>query len=477
MYRERLLDLLTQRTGHGAPWSGTGTSIVNRELMERTGAFFPQAHQHAPDMAALAEAGHGVLGFDMVMPLFSVCHEAAAMGMAVNWGSPNAMPESGPPIFASADDIRIPDDLIDRPGCATPLRAIRLLKDRIGRRCVICGKVFGPWTLAYHLFGIENFLIMTIDDPGQVQRILERLIEVTLRFAAAQLDAGADCLLLADHATRDLCSPQAYERFLLPVHSDLVRRIDAPLILHICGNTLDRVGLIARTGVACFHWDTKSGDPARIRQLAGPDMALMGGVSNLTLLQGQPDDVAQQAKHASASGIDIVGPECAVPLGTPIGNLLTIAPAVAAARETERATEIGTMSNKIDRMQFQGPVMDFGLGDFEHTGLIEFWIANEAAAGYCGKFMFVFDGQSCPLHSHSVKHETFCVVKGRVRITLDAKDRVFEAGDVLPVPPGHVHGFSGVGNALLLELSMPCQVEDNRFEDPRVSDWLRSALS
>ncbi len=28
-------------------------------------------------------------------------------------------------------------------------------------------------------------------------------------------------------------------------------------------------------------------------------------------------------------------------------------------------------------------VLDFGLGDFGKVGLIEFWIANEAAAGYC----------------------------------------------------------------------------------------------
>lgn len=37
-------------------------------------------------MFRLALAGHTILGFDVVMPLFSVCHEAAAMGCGVNWG-------------------------------------------------------------------------------------------------------------------------------------------------------------------------------------------------------------------------------------------------------------------------------------------------------------------------------------------------------------------------------------------------------
>lgn len=33
-------------------------------------------------------------------------------------------------------------------------------------------------------------------------------------------------------------------------------------------------------------------------------------------------------------------------------------------------------------------VLDFGLGDFYRTGLIEYWIANETRAGYCGKYLF-----------------------------------------------------------------------------------------
>ena len=34
-------------------------------------------------------------------------------------------------------------------------------------------------------------------------------------------------------------------------------------------------------------------------------------------------------------------------------------------------------------------VIDFGLRDFDKIGLIEFWVANEEKAGYCGKFLFV----------------------------------------------------------------------------------------
>jgi mannose-6-phosphate isomerase-like protein (cupin superfamily) len=113
-------------------------------------------------------------------------------------------------------------------------------------------------------------------------------------------------------------------------------------------------------------------------------------------------------------------------------------------------------------------VLDFGLGDFDRVGLIEYWIANEADAGYCGKLLYVHDGQTCPLHSHREKMETFFVVKGRVRMQFDGAEREMRPGDVLPVPLGKVHAFTGVGPALLLEVSTPCRVDDNYFADARI---------
>jgi MtaA/CmuA family methyltransferase len=325
MTRQRFLDALTRKPGSGKTVFGTGTSIVCRELMDLCGTWFPEAHRDAEQMAALALAGHTVLGFDVVMPLFSVCHEAAAMGMKVRWGGPDAMPVCGEPMFRTADDIRIPHDLLQRPGCEVPLEAIRLLRRRLGDDAAVCGKVFGGWTQAYHYFGLENFLMGTLDDPDHTRRILDRLTPVTVAFAKAQIEAGADCILLADHATRDLCSPNAYEEFLLPVHARLAEEIPAPVILHICGDTSDRVGMIARTGLACFHWDTKTGPAEKVRALAGERLSLMGGISNYTLLRAGPEQIAAQADAAAKAGIDVIGPECAIPLGTPLENLRAVA--------------------------------------------------------------------------------------------------------------------------------------------------------
>jgi mannose-6-phosphate isomerase-like protein (cupin superfamily) len=110
-------------------------------------------------------------------------------------------------------------------------------------------------------------------------------------------------------------------------------------------------------------------------------------------------------------------------------------------------------------------VLDFGLGDFSRTGLIECWIANEVDAGYCGKYLFVFDQQTCPAHLHRRKHETFFIAKGRVRIVIDGAAREMGSGEVVAMPCGRLHSFTGIGPALVLELSTPCLIDDNYFEN------------
>jgi len=99
---------------------------------------------------------------------------------------------------------------------------------------------------------------------------------------------------------------------------------------------------------------------------------------------------------------------------------------------------------------------------------VELWIANEEKEGYCGKFLFVFDGQTCPYHHHPFKHETFYVLKGSVLMNVDGKEMVLNEGSVLPMAQGVKHSFTGRGPALLLEASKPCVQHDNLFEDKTI---------
>jgi [methyl-Co(III) methanol-specific corrinoid protein]:coenzyme M methyltransferase len=186
----------------------------------------------------------------------------------------------------------------------------------------------GPWTLAYHLYGIQDFLMETYTAPDKVRGFLDRLKEITVLFGLAQIRAGADALCLADHATGDLVGPWTYRDFLLPVHQELTGRIGCPLVLHICGDTLDRLGHICEAGFDCFHFDSKVDARAAVDEVDGC-ISLMGNINNPEiLLNGTPEQVAEHARYALAAGVHVIGPECAIPPQTPLQNLQAIAQAL-----------------------------------------------------------------------------------------------------------------------------------------------------
>ena len=113
-------------------------------------------------------------------------------------------------------------------------------------------------------------------------------------------------------------------------------------------------------------------------------------------------------------------------------------------------------------------VLNFGLDEFEQIGLTEFWIANETDAGYCGKYLFLFDQQWCPEHTHRAKHETFFIVRGQVRMIADGVETIMNPGDRFVMPQGVRHKFQGIGPSLVLEVSQPSVRGDNFFTDKRI---------
>lgn len=312
------------------PPVGNPTSIATVELQRQTEAFFPDAHLDAEAMARLAAGGHEILGYDTVMPYFSVEQEAAALGCEVDWGTPEMLPVERDHPFADPSQLVVPSDLLELRPMRTVLDAISLLRHRYAGRVAIIGKVMGPWTLAYHTHGVQQFLLETILEPDKVRAFLDRLKEVTIAFGRAQIEAGADAICLADHATGDLVSPSCYRDFLMPVHRELIHELGCPVILHICGDTTDRLEYIVQAGFDCFHFDSKV-DARRAVEIVGGRMSLVGNVNNpQTLLNGTPEDVRREVFYALEAGVNVVAPECAVPLITPNRNLRAV---VDAARE------------------------------------------------------------------------------------------------------------------------------------------------
>jgi MtaA/CmuA family methyltransferase len=313
------------------PPVGNPTSIACHGLMEKAGVWFPDVHLNAQAMAELALAGHEVLGFDTVMPEFSVDQEASALGAQVDWGDRDRMPDVKGSPYADFSDVHVPADFLEKPSCRVVLDALSILRRHVGGRVAIVGKVMGPWTLSYHMVGTQNFLLAVgMGETDKVKKMLHQLMPVTIAFANAQFTAGADIVVIADHATRNLVGPHHYQEYLLPIHQELTAQVGGPTILHVCGNCSDRLELFAQTGMDAYHFEWQVDSKEAVRRI-GDKLSLVGNVNNpRTLLQGTPADVYQQARYAIEAGVNIIGPECAIPLTTPMENLRAIVEAAQA---------------------------------------------------------------------------------------------------------------------------------------------------
>ena len=332
--RERVMNALTGQPVDRTPVANP-TNVATVELMDMVDAPFPDACRDPELAARLAATGHTELGFDSVMPYFTIIQESAALGCDMQWEEKDNWPtvRMYNPIWKGPDDVRIPPGFLEHPDNLAITRAVEILKREYGGDVAIIGKTMGPWTLAYHVFGVEPFLLMTVDDPDMVMRCLHRLKEISVLFGEAQIAAGADALTFPDHATGDLVSGEYYRRFLLEIHQEMAERLKVPLILHICGNTLDRMGYIAQTGMASFHFDSKN-DPQEAMNAVAGGIGLVGNINNpQTLYARGPEEVREEVYRCLDAGVRMVAPECAVPLSTKLENLMEIPRAVKAWHE------------------------------------------------------------------------------------------------------------------------------------------------
>ncbi|NIR14061.1 MAG: MtaA/CmuA family methyltransferase, partial [Desulfobacterales bacterium] len=77
-------------------------------------------------------------------------------------------------------------NLLEKPSMRVVLDALSTLRRHLGAKVAIVGKVMGPWTLSYHMAGVENFLRhVGYRKTEKVNKMLRQLMTVTITFARA----------------------------------------------------------------------------------------------------------------------------------------------------------------------------------------------------------------------------------------------------------------------------------------------------
>jgi MtaA/CmuA family methyltransferase len=205
------------------------------------------------------------------------------------------------------------------------IKAVALLKERIGKEKIVEGWIEGPIAEAADLRGINTLMMDFYDDPAFVRELFAFVVEMELRFAKEQVAAGADLIGIGD-AAASLIGPQIYHEFVWPYEKTLVEgvhRLGAKVRLHICGNTRPHLENMGRLGCEIVDLDYLA-PISDGRQKMGPNQILLGNVNPVQVLRNGTVEGVRKAIadcHQQAGARFIVGAGCEVPRDTAAENL------------------------------------------------------------------------------------------------------------------------------------------------------------
>jgi len=227
---------------------------------------------------------------------------------------------------ARLKEFKVPDPLakgrmVDR------VKSIAFMRHQAGPDMSIVGWIEGPLALAQELRGLNTIMTDFFDEADFVTDLLNFCADVALRYAPAQIEAGADTMGMSD-AAASLIGPQLYEKFVWPVQLRILRQLRErhPTVirrLHMCGRTDPLISKMAELPVDIYELDFPVNLPVARAHL-GPDRVICGNVSTITeLLQGTPDEVYTACRrcHETCGRYHIVGAGCEVSPRTPPENL------------------------------------------------------------------------------------------------------------------------------------------------------------
>jgi len=310
-------------------------------MMEQAKASWPAAHHDPELMAKLAAMPWELAGLPAITVPFCLSLEAEALGCELDPGTVNRTPSVKKPAFTTPDDFSLPDNLLEQGRIPVVLRAIEILRERLGDEVPINAKITGGFTIAGHVYGVSEFISWIKTNPAYAHQAVESASVVTKALITAFEDHGADIISISDPtASGDLLSGDQYREFVLPYHRQVASAARRPSVLHICGNSTDLLKHIRTSGFDAYSFEEKI-DVLTAKTILGDDISLIGNVAPVgTMLQGTPDKVTADALLAMQNGVDVLSSGCTLSPLTPLANIRALAHAPEKYRVPREPEEI-----------------------------------------------------------------------------------------------------------------------------------------
>ncbi len=166
-------------------------------------------------------------------------------------------------------DIDIIDAYAPMPLC--DVAAVNAISRSTGERAMIRGTIVcfdlygqpGCWQDASVLFGIEDLILATYDDPEWVHAFLKILLARKMRFVDSLRGAEFDVLELGGgDASSTVISPKVFDAFVAPYDKQLIDRAHAAgqkIVYHTCGGMMPFLERLADMGPDAMETFTPAG--------------------------------------------------------------------------------------------------------------------------------------------------------------------------------------------------------------------------
>jgi len=242
-------------------------------------------------------------------------------------GAPDVME---PLLKTAAGAEKLDLDRLDEDPDLVLLRdTTRLVAREVGGQLMVGSSAWGPFTYAGLLYGVERLMRNIYKDKAEVHAVLAFAAELSFRYLARFVEAGAGLISVADPtASGDLISRRQFEEFVLPYQTQVIGRLKAmgaEALVHICGETTDRLDLIAGTGAGVVSVDYKV-DLARAAAILEGKLAFAGNMNPVAVMQASTaGEVAQACRacilKAGPGSSHILMPGCDIPPTVPLDNI------------------------------------------------------------------------------------------------------------------------------------------------------------
>ena len=212
----------------------------------------------------------------------------------------------------------------------TVKKALRQTKAKIGDSYAVTMTAWGPFTLGARLVGEETMMKATFKKPAFVEKVIDFATNILIHlYEPIVADKTLELISLADPtASGDLISRKQFEKFAVPYlkkFTDWARSKGVYTLVHICGNTTDRLDLFPLTGASCVSLDHKT-DIAKAKEALHGKMCFGGNVDPVKImLNGTVQDVETACKDviqkAGKDGGFVLMPGCDIPPTVPYDNI------------------------------------------------------------------------------------------------------------------------------------------------------------